>query len=234
MKITLDITNKFMTVVNHEHYFDMAPMFPVLFLDFLNDLSDRYCLRLMNFGLNIDKEMEAELARHSPHFDDIVSSDFTHKSLLIFNEATFEFSGIKGGDARFYGINEANKGEALYHTWPYTITKGDYQFLCGGHSPFSPHYILLHLIGKSDSKATITFSSDDYILIDPFSIEMEEHEASKQTPLSIQRSDKGAEFLSACTHTAGRMFDFGFYTKHFKLVYGDRFHTSIAVKSENE
>ena len=34
MKITLDITNKFRTVVNHEHFFDRAPMLPVLFLDF--------------------------------------------------------------------------------------------------------------------------------------------------------------------------------------------------------
>lgn len=232
MNITLDITKRFNTLVNHDSFFDFAAMNPVLYLNFPNDIRGNYDLELMNFGLNISKEMEQEFIKHTPYFDDIVKCEYAYKSLVIFGKAKFIFTGIKGADLRFCDTGEVAESRALYYTWPYEVTKGDYQFLCGGHSPFSPHYLLLYLIADSNTRATITFSSNDFILLDSHSIELEEFASNKQAPFSFKEVVTGKHFLSNCTAIQGKMFDFDFRNKYFETVFKEGFHTTVAIKNE--
>lgn len=232
MDITLDITKRFNTLVNHDCFFDGPLMNPVLFLNYPNDIRGNYNLELMNFGLNISKEMEEEFIKYTPYFDDIVKCEYAYKSLVIFGKAKFNFTGIKGAEVQFSDVGEVADSRTLYYTWPYEVTKGDYQFLCGGHSPFSPHYLLLYLIADSNTRATITFSSNDYMLMDSHSIELEELASSKQAPFSFKESATGKHFLNNCTAIPGKMFDFDFRNKYFEAVFKEDFHTTVAINSE--
>jgi hypothetical protein len=232
MEITLDITRRFNTLVNHDYFFDGPPMNPVLFLNYPKDIRGEYQLSLMNFGLNISKEMEDEFKKYSPSFSDIIKCNSENKRIIIFNEAKFKFSGIKGADFRFADTNTNSNNEPLYYTWPYKIVEGDYQFLCGGHSPFSTHYLLCYLIGDSNARATITFSSEDYFLLDSYSSELEELASSKQKSFSIKESTVGRNILSSCTSISGKTFDSVIFNEYFDIIYKEGFHTTVAIKSE--
>jgi len=228
MDITLDIEKRFNTVINHEYFFDGPSMEPVLFLNISESIYGEYEIELMNFGLNIHKEMEESFMNYSPDFDDIVRCTYEFKSLLIFGKAILKFSGIKGADLKLAHLS----GEKLYYTWPYKIVKDDYLFSCGGYSPFSAHYMLLNLIANSNASATITFSSSDYLLLNNHSYDIENMASSRQTRFSYVESNIGDIFLNKCSVNIAKSFDFNYYNRYFRMAFTKNTHTTRAIASE--
>jgi len=119
MKITLDITKKFNSVVNHAHFLDWAStlMNPVIFFENPFQVKENFSFDLMNFGLNLDAEMEEIFVTQSLHFDDTMnfkSNEFVHKSLLIFGRARFNFTGLNGLYIQF-GEHDKVLSEKVYH-----------------------------------------------------------------------------------------------------------------------
>jgi len=231
MDITLDITNKFNTLVNYDYFLDNAPMNPIIFLEFPNNIVGGYEFELMNFGLNISSEMKERFGNSLPNFKDIFECSYQYQRIIIYGKAKFKITGLKGGDVKFTDIDNPLNGKKFYYTWPYKVEKGDFDFICGGNSSFSPHFTTVHLIGSRNARATITFSSEDYILICDDQIDTEDIAASKQTPYNYVQAQT-LRLPVDCNNVAGKMFNLDFRDKYFDLVYREHFHTTIATNSE--
>lgn len=227
MNVCFDITKEFNALINFNCFFDMAPMNPVIFLDFPDNCSCCYEFDLMNFGLNINDEMEQIFMKNEQYFGDIARCSYKYKSLLIYGRAHIKIIGVKGVSFCY-----SNKDEHLYYSLPYQIKKGDFDFECGGFSSCSEHFALVSIIAECNAHATISFSSDDYFLMSSASLELEKIASNKQTPFKYKKNDAFNEYIKKFSRTQGKMFDINFIKRYFEVKYNDGFNTTIAVKDE--
>lgn len=110
----------------------------------------------MNFGLNISERMERMFLENKRLFGNIINCSFEYKSLLIYGKSKIVIDGVKGVEIQY-----SNKKETLYYNSAYKVKAGYFDFVCGGFSSFSDHFVLAHIIAGHNAKATITFASDD-------------------------------------------------------------------------
>ena len=227
MNICIDITKEFDSVINYDFFFDSAPMYPVIYLNCFDDTVDHYELGLMNFGLNISDRMERIFLENKKIFGNIVNCSFEYKSLLIYGRSQIVIDGVKGLDIRY-----SNKKETLYYNSAYKVEKGDFDFVCGGFSDFSDHFVLAHIIAGHNAKATIAFSSEDYLLMSSDTPDFQEMASKRQTPFKIENKKIFNTFINKLSQTPGKMFNIDFYSKYFKTNFNGEFNTTMAINSE--
>lgn len=227
MNICIDITKEFNSVIDHDCFFDSAPMYPVIYLNDLNDTNDHYEIGLMNFGLNISDKIERVFLENKRSFEDIINCSFEYKSLLIYGRSKIVIDGVKGLDIRY-----SNKKETLYYNSAYKVEEGDLDLVCGGSSSFSDHFVLAHIIAGRNAKATITFSSNDYLLMSSDSPEFQKIASKRQTPFKIENKKIFDTITDKLSQTPGKMFDIDFYSKFFRTNFNGDLNTTIAIKSE--
>ena len=232
MYITLDITENFNQVINYSMFFDWSiPLNPVMFLEKSIQFNKTFSFQLMNFGLNIDDGIEKEFATNYPTFDNIIKCDFAYKSLIIFGQATISISSMKGlclqlldpGKPPYkevYAMHDSKPqivpSDGLYYEHPCIIKKGDYLFHCGGNSSFSNHFINAKFIAYKDTKVTITFSSEEYILKESCDEAYEKMLAKKQTPYySYLQNIVTSDLLERCTVKKPKLLDVEYMNKYF-------------------
>ena len=246
MNVSLDITKNFIAAVNHADVFDLASklMNPVIFFENPIQSKENFCFELMNFGLNISKEMEKKFEAESPCFDDNINSecpDYVCKSIFIFGKAGFKVTNVKGLCMQLASpdrvisermiIPKVIQGERLYYEQPCILKKGDRLFECGGKSAFSNHYTLLKIIGDKNSQATVTFSSADYLIMDLFDEAGEFIYAKKQTPYNYENGIPRPDILNNCTGKIPKLFDFDFRSKY--IGFGnDHFASRVVIRDE--
>ena len=233
MEITLDITKVFNSVINYVLFFDSMPMNPILFVDeCFQDQSMINC-SLMNFTLNYDEKMERAFVKKAPHFDDILACAFLYKDLFIYGKAKISVSKIKAVHMVFKKHNEflyleksLKNGEKTYIPNPdllyYTfnngnVEKGDILLNIGGNSSFSEHLIDMYMIADKSAKATITFSSNEYIVRDAHDHVSERKFHRFQTPYNHSAHAYHSNILAKCTNTPGEVFDYEWRRKIFAV-----------------
>jgi len=158
-------------------------MKPVVFFEEPFSFKENFSFELMNLGLNMEDEMLHDFAANAPHFDDVVkyisSPVDIAKNILIFGKAKINITNLKGLCIQMpnTGLPPYEKvtswfgreskfipARGLYFEHPYTLEKGDRLFVCGGHSSFSDNYVNVYMIAGGNTKATITFSSEEYAI----------------------------------------------------------------------
>jgi len=242
MKITLNITPKTFNYFADYSWFlhGYTRGNSYIFFDFPPKIEDGiFEFELMNFGISMDYDgyVEKVLKEKSPYFDDVVNCIYQYKNMMIFGKAKFKLTNVKGVDVCLSTDN--NFSDFLYYGTDYRIEKGDFKFQCGGKSAFSPvHGSSLNIITNKDMQATITFSSDDYILLDRSDEEFIKDVASKQTTYDYESSSQhqnADEILKHFTTKVAKTFDWDFRTEYFWREYDpeDEFRMQhVATKSE--
>lgn len=218
MEITFDITDDFNFLIDCCNFLDNSRMLPVLFFEPIEKISGEYSVDLMNFGFNINDKIESELKKHSC-FQDVLNCTYEFKSLMIVRKAKLSFEGIKGADVCIRNMT----GQARYHTWPYKLQQGDVFYSCAGYSPFLAHHTSLELIGNSTSMAKISFSTNDYILMDSSASEFEFWASMQQSKIPVCETDKNSSFIMKCSSIPAKMFDLEYRRIHF----GSRMHAIV-------
>jgi len=235
MQITLDVTKEF-SVINDAHFLDAGEMKPYIFFDFpLNILDGVFTFELMNFGLNMNDEIEKNFKIYSPYFDDIINCNFKYKNIIIFGKAKFKITNVKGVEVELRNLE--NEEKLYYATAPYRIEKDDFIFEKGGYSEFSSHDTTLYIISDKNTQATVTFSSDEYILMHTHEPEYERYVATKQTHYNYKSSPMyNTDILKSFDSRITKLFDFNYYPKYFKPVFfqEEGISRTAAFKSEPE
>jgi len=243
MRKTLNVTKNFNTVVNDSYFLNhyYSEMKPYIYFGFPPKIEDGILeFELMNFGLNMDYdgEIESALKENLPYFDDIVNCDFIDKNIMIFGKASFKITNVKGIEMRLWDLENGFHGKKRYYsTASYRLEKGDFLFDVGGYSEFSSYYTTLYVIADKDTQATFTFSSDEYILRNNRSPELEKYIASKQTFYDYKTSSRYYnvdEILKEFNTKMPKTFDFDFRQEYFcrEHLPVESFGTDIATKSE--
>ena len=227
MNICIDITKEFDSLINYDLFFDSAPMYPVIYLNHFDDTMCHYELGLMNFGLNISDRIEKIFLENKRAFRDITNCSFEYKSLLIYGRSKIVIDGVKGLEIRY-----SNKKETLYYNSAYKVEKGDFDFVCGGFSSVSDYFVLAHIIAGHNAKATISFSSEDYLLMSSDDPDFQKMASKRQTPFKIENRKMSNTITNRLSKTPGKMFDIDFYSKHFRTNFDGGFNTTMAIDSE--
>jgi len=237
--VTLDIPPKiFNSVMNFGYFFgnDASLMHPIIFSENLFDTKEVVSFEMMNFRLDIFDDMEKELIKHSPNFDKVAECDCNYKGLLIFGKARLDITNVKGIYLEFSGLPDSFgkeyhgrddivtniRGEKTYYTRPCKIKKGDYILLVGGNSSFSHHYAECYLVADKDAIATITFSLDEYILVDAHDEDSEFIFSKKQTRYDYRNSKPRPDILEKFTNVPSKLFDADFMRDYFEAAVAFR------------
>lgn len=212
MKVELNITNNFNQVIDYV----MIPRKPVIFLNFPSQIQGTYGFELMNFGLNIDDDVESQLMNYEPFYAELRKNNFPYKSLFVYGIAKFTFEGIKGADVKFSLDNNFHDGKKAYHTWEYKVNKGDFLYQCGGNASFLPYFTTINLLAGKNRNVTVTFSKEQTVLIDSYE---EGYALSKESVYKYMKEK-------------GKLFDSQFIKEHFITEFDGEISTTLAVKDE--
>lgn len=226
MDITLDITECFNGTVNNEWFHETLENI-VFFMDFKDKLNDVLEFELMNFGLNLEDFMLEEFAKHSPYFDDIIEFSKIDRfpSIIIYGKAKFKITDVKGMEIKYIPKVYNNPDDLYFGNWDYKLKKGDTYFDVGGYLPTSPYWASCRIIAGLDTKATITFSSDEYV-IDDITVEVQ-RDAFSRNVFDFEKNYV-EEIPKYATKIPGKMFNWDFYCKHFKTHFeGEEVFTTI-------
>jgi len=185
----------------------------------------------MNFGLNIDSDIEKEISTKYSNLSSILDCSYKYKSLIVFGRAKFRIRGVKGMCLQFLDHNmppyqevyigqgepvQIVPSDGLYYEHPCILKKGDQRFVCGGKSSFSNHYINARFIANKNTDVTITFSSNDYILKESHDEKYETNLAKKQTPYNSYSNDLWRhDIWDKLTTKKPKMLDVGYTNKYF-------------------
>ena len=213
MEVTLDITKIFSSVINYIFVFghNTLLMNPILFLESPFQFKENFTCELMNFALNHAAEMDDKFVAATPYFDDILTCDFEYKDILIFGKAKINVSNVKGvymvlkePSKIIYNktflkgsVPENTYGKSIYYEHSCEVKRGDYLFNMGGKSSFSNHIVELYLIADKDARATISFSSKDYVLRTAHDPINEQAYSKMQTPYSYVNNDPRPDILNS-------------------------------------
>jgi len=253
MDITLDITDYFNSVVNYSMFFDWdySLMNPILFFTKPFQFTENFCFELMNFGLNIEKDMENLFHEKRPYFDDILRDTTTPcymcKSILIFGKAKFEFSKLKGlcvqlrdpSTPPYKEVYDALSkttiivpSDGLYYEHQCKLKTGDNLFDCGGKSEFSNHNISIRLIAEKGTTARITFSSNDYVLMTGHNEADEKNYAKMQTAYNWLNCESREDIWDMLTTEKPKMLDVDYYNRYIRE--GQRHYASCVAYCDEE
>jgi hypothetical protein len=130
------------------------------------------------------------------------------------------------------GDSKINPKDRMYYENSCKLKKGYQLFECGGKSSFSNHYILINAIAGKDSRATITFSSEDYIVIDSHDSDSEIKYAKMQTPYNYLTAIPRPDILNECSSKKPQMFDFNYFSKHIGPEAG-HYYSNIVLYDES-
>lgn len=188
MKLTLDISNKeFDGVVGAD-----MKVTPTIFLNFPSDIRGGYEFELINSIVNI-YDFKDQVERQGLQVED--------DSLLVFGKMKIRIEGVKGADFKLVE-GDFHKGRKQYHTWPYTLNKGDVVCMCGGNLSFlSRYYASVIIVAEGKHKITLTFDTDEAIPIDIFN-----RDSTTQAHLKVIEYEH--------TTSQGKLFDFNFFQEH--------------------
>ncbi|QMV42439.1 hypothetical protein [Cohnella cholangitidis] len=185
MKLTLDISKEeFDGIVGAD-----MKVTPTIFLNFPSDIRGVYEFELMNSIINI-YDFKDQLEKQDLKIED--------DSLFVFGKMKVRIEGVKGADFEFVEGN-SHTGRKQYHTWPYTLNKGDEVCMCGGNLSFlSGYYASVIVVAEGKQKITLTFNTDEAIPIDIFNKDS-----------TTQAHSKVIEYEH--TSSPGKLFDFNFF-----------------------
>jgi len=188
MKLSLDISKEeFDGIVGAD-----MKITPVIFLNFPSDIRGVYDFELMNSIINI-YDFKDQIEKQGLKIED--------DSLFVFGKMKVRIEGVKGADFKFVEGNY-HTGSKRYHTWPYTLTKGDVVCICGGNVSFlSGYFASVIIVAEGKRKITLTFDTDESIPIDIFNKDS-----------TTQVHSKVIEYEH--TSTPGKLFDFDFFQDH--------------------
>ncbi|MCA1294954.1 hypothetical protein LBW89_18225 [Paenibacillus sp. alder61] len=199
MIITLDISHEeFDGIVANDGEFS-----PVIFLNFPRDISGSYEFELMNTVINIF-DVKDQLERLGVRSEE--------DSLFVFGTIHVRIEGVKGADFEMVE-GGFHTGRRRYHSWPYTLRKGDVVCISGGRLSFLEDcYASIRIVAESRPRITLTFNLDETI---PYDF------------MNSSRTNRARSAKSVHTYTSspGRLFDPRFFREHFGTG-------RIAVRSE--
>ncbi|MEO3943962.1 hypothetical protein [Gorillibacterium sp. CAU 1737] len=155
MKLSVDI---------HKEEFDSVvgtdiEVISTIFLNFPSDINGVYEFELMNSVINLDSfrdQMEEQ------------GFQIKDSSLFVFGKMKIRIEGVKGADFKFIE-GDYRIGRKQYHTWPYTLEKGDIVCMCGGNLSFlAGYYASVIIVAEGNHRVTLTFDTDEALPIDIF------------------------------------------------------------------
>ncbi|KQO01103.1 hypothetical protein [Paenibacillus sp. Leaf72] len=188
MKLTLDISNaEFDGIVDVD-----AEVTPTIFLNFPSNIKGTYEFELINSIINIYDFKEQIINQGFCIEDD---------SLFVFGKMKVRIEGVKGAD---FKITEGDflTGRKQYHTWPYTLNKGDIICKCGGNLSFlTDSYVSIIMVTENKPKITITFNTEETVPIDFMNSSSIENAHLNRTKYEH-------------TSSQGKLFDFGFFQEY--------------------
>lgn len=103
------------------------------------------------------------------HFKDQMISqgiDIEDDSLFVYGIMKIWIERVKGAD---FELVEGDffKGRKNFHTWPYTLNKGDIICECGGELSFlNDFYASIIIVAEKNSKITLTFDYNETVPYD--------------------------------------------------------------------
>jgi hypothetical protein len=205
----IDITESFSEDVNMDP--DLGDETCITYLIFDPDVlyDDEISLQLINFDLNISNFLD-EL-RKDNEMNQILK-DVTYKnfpSLFCNMPVNFKFTGIKGFDICILD----DKQNRIYISSNYKLKQGDIRYRLSGESTFSKDFIILNLIGNTDSKAYIEFEPNNCIYNDV----KNRNTLYNQCELKKIKNQKWEDFINNCYKEETKMFDFDFCNEFFHL-----------------
>ncbi|MCG7408434.1 hypothetical protein MH117_13470 [Paenibacillus sp. ACRRX] len=155
MRLTLDISKEeFDSIVGAD-----MEVTSTIFLDFPSDIRGVYEFELINSVVNI-YDLKDQVKQQGIQIED--------DSLFVFGKMKVRIEGVKGADFKFVE-GDFHTGRNQYHTWPYTLNKGDVVCMCGGDLSFlSGYYASAIIVAEAKHKITLTFDTDEAVPIDIF------------------------------------------------------------------
>lgn len=188
MLFTLDISNKeFDAILGLDD-----ETTPIIFLDFPSDIRGVYEFELINSVVNI-----------FDYKDQIVYQglDMEDDSLFVYGRVKIRIERVKGADFELVE-GDFHTGRKQYHTWPYTLNKGDVICKCGGNLPFlNDYYASIIIVTENKPKITLTFNTEEtvpYDFMNPSSIKLTHSRKTKYEHTSTQ----------------GKLFDLNFFQEY--------------------
>ncbi|MCM3292753.1 hypothetical protein M3661_21795 [Paenibacillus sp. MER 180] len=189
MVLTLDISNEeFDAIVDGD-----GELTPTIFLNFPSDIRGIYEFELINTVINI-YDFKDQIQNQGLNIED--------DSLFVFGKMRVEIEGVKGAD---FKIIEGNllEGREQYHSWPYTIDKGDIVCKCGGKLSFLDNcYISLMIVTECKPKITLKFDIAETVPFDFMNSSSIEQAKLKKVDYEQMKFQ-------------GKLFDFGFFQEYF-------------------
>jgi len=228
MEITLDITKCFNTAVNTDSFYGKSGlvMSPTIFFDKPFGFEKEFGFGLMNFGLNISEEMHKGFILKSPHFDDILLNQvpqYAPNSVLIFGKARIEIKNLKGLCIALSPLH-GKPEETLYLNHHSKLYKDDMLYELGGSSAFSPHYFRIVLIADKLAKASLSFSSEDYILDNQTSECSEIFYQEQVLKYDYLDAESRFDILERCSSAIRpKIFNVDYRNKYFRTAEGRNF-----------
>ncbi|EGO62688.1 hypothetical protein [Acetonema longum] len=189
MLITLDISNEEFDAVIGD-----IEITPVIFLDFPSDIRGVYEFELLNSVVNIF------------HFKDQILSQGVclDDTVLIFGKMKVRIEKVKGADFELVE-GDYHTGRKQYHTWSYTLNKGDVVCTCVGSLSFLADYCAsIYIVTESNPKITLTFDTEETVPYDTTNPNSTKYGKSKVTKYEH-------------TSSPGKLFDHEFFQEHLKI-----------------
>lgn len=188
MKLTLDISKKeFDGVVGAD-----MKVTPTIFLNFPSDIRGVYEFELINSIVNI-YDFKDQVEKQGLQVKD--------DSLFVYGKMKIRIEGVKGADFKLIE-GDFHTGRKQYHTWPYTLNKGDVVCICGGNLSFlSGYYASVIIVAEDKHKITITFNTEETVPYD-----------FTNRDSTIQAHSKATKFKH--TSSSGKLFNFNFFQEH--------------------
>jgi len=238
MNISLDVTDfPSLSIMDVNYSLNTAQLNPIIFFDDPIQFDEIINFEIMNFCLEITDKMKESFVAKAPYFNDILTSKFKYADLMIYGRAKVCITKVKGLYLRlsepskyipedYYIKNVVPKviaGNTIYYEAPCKLKKGDYLFACEGKSSFSNHYMIIYIIATGETKATLTFSSSDYVLVESDSFHFSLDANSEKELLKNQTPHicgiKSTALLDNCSTRIPEIFNSDYANKYFTKSY---------------
>lgn len=187
MMVTLDISN-----VEFDGIVGDTEVTPIIFLNFPSDIRGVYEFELINSVVNI-YDFKEQIKHQGLCIKD--------NSLLIFGKMRVRIDKVKGADFKLVE-GDFHIGRKQYHSWPYTLTKGDVVCICGGSLSFLiDYYASIYIVTESNPKITLTFDIEETVPYDFMNASSIKNACSKKTKYKY-------------TSSQGKLFNADFHQKY--------------------
>lgn len=199
MLVTLDISSKEFDAIIGD-----VEITPNIFLSFPSDIRGVYEFELLNAVVNIF-DFKDQIVNQGVCIND--------DAFLVFGKMRVRIEKVKGADFEFVEGNY-HTGRKQYHSWPYTLSRGNVVCTCVGSLSFlKDYYATIYIVTESNPKITLTFDTEETVPYDIFNASSIKHARSKETKYEH-------------TSSPGKLFDHRYFQDYLS---GGR----IVIKDEN-